>query len=52
MIPDITTSTLMLTALTIIGSIFIGFLILLAGDWLAGAFYEPDEHENTDERIG
>lgn len=45
-------STLILTAITIIGSICIGFMILLAGHWLAGVFYEPDEHENTDERMG
>ena len=53
MIPDITTSTLILTAITIIGSIFIGFLILLAGDWLANLFAErADEHENTDDVRG
>jgi hypothetical protein len=49
MIPDITPSTLILTALTIIGSIFIGFLILLAGDWIAE---QHDEHENTDDVRG
>lgn len=53
MIPGITTSTLILTALTVIGSICIGFVILLAGDLLANLFAErTDEHENTDERIG
>lgn len=52
MIPDITPSTLILTTITIIGQICIGFMILLAGDWLAGVFHEPDEHENTDDVRG
>ena len=52
MIPGITTSTLILTALTIIGSICIGYVILLAGDWISGVFYEPDEHETTDDVRG
>jgi hypothetical protein len=53
MIPGITTSTLILTAITIIGSIFIGFVILLAGDLLANLFADrADEHENTDDVRG
>lgn len=49
MMPDITTSILILTAITIIGSICISFMIILVGHWLAE---RADEHENTDERIG
>ena len=49
MIPDIEPLTLVLTALAIIGGILIGFLILLAGDWLAE---RADEHENTDDVRG
>ena len=53
MIPDIEPLTLVLTALAIIGGILIGFLILLAGDWLANLFAErADEHENTDDVRG
>lgn len=49
MIPDIAPSTLILTAITIIGEICIGFLIPLAGHWLEES---ADEHENTDDVRG